>query len=188
MCTNGWAGENCNDCIVQPNCPGTCHEPFGCICTNSTKMGVCQIKDSPPKLTRSKQNHETMPYHCIARDNFMPKILSKNNSIHNWTSKKITKNVVSKEISSSVSTSTSITVKEGNILETTTEKYSKNVSGTKKGRSTFQNDGDLLELLHFGFGSAPTVLTTTLVSETASSPIPHHDEGTISPGIDGSVY
>ena len=73
-------------------------------------------------------------------------------------------------------------------METTTEKYSKNVSDTKKGRSTFQNDGDLLELLHFGFGSAPTVLTTTLVSETATSPLPHHDEGTISPGINGLVY
>ena len=182
MCKNGWAGENCNDCIVQPNCPGTCHEPFGCICTNSTKMGVCQIKDSPPKLTTSKQSPE-MPYHCIARNNFIPKIPSKSNSTHNWTSKKMMKNIVSKEVPAMVSTSTSIVIKENNILETTTEKHSQDVLGTKKGRSTFHNDSDLLELLHFGFGSVPTAITTTLVSETATSPLLHDDEGTISQGI-----
>ena len=38
-----------------------------------------------------------MPYHCIARDNFMPKIPSKSNKTHNWTSKKIAKNIDSKE-------------------------------------------------------------------------------------------
>ena len=143
-------------------------------------MGVCQIKDSPPKLTKSKQDREMMPYHCIGGDNFIPKIPSKSNLTHNWTSKKITKNIVNKETASTVNSAKTTTIKENILFGTTTKKYSQNVLGTR--RSALQNDRDLLELLHFGFVSIPTP-TTRLVSKSSTSPLPIPENTSIIPGI-----
>ena len=121
-----------------------------------------------------------MPYHCIAGDKFTPKIPSKSNSTHNWTSKKIKKNIVNKETTSTVTSAKPTTIKDNMLFGTTTKKYSQNVLGTR--RSALQNDRDLLELLHFGFVSIPTP-TTRLVSKTATSPLPIPDNSSIIPGI-----
>ena len=49
FCHTGWSGKECSTCVTQPNCPGTCAIPAGCVCSNVT--GVCSIEHNPPRFT-----------------------------------------------------------------------------------------------------------------------------------------
>ena len=69
LCLNGWSGENCTECIVQPNCPGTCSVPHGCVCSDSMANGLCKIEDDPPKQREAKKSSNLMLNHCLNSNN-----------------------------------------------------------------------------------------------------------------------
>ena len=64
ICVNGWAGANCTECRAQPNCPGTCDVPHGCVCQDEKLDGLCTIENSPPILSGSKSIGSRMKAHC----------------------------------------------------------------------------------------------------------------------------
>ena len=68
ICFNGWKGENCNECRVQPSCPGTCSVPHGCVCSDTVSNGLCKIGDNPPDFKKDILNPNVMPSHCINHD------------------------------------------------------------------------------------------------------------------------
>ena len=66
ICLNGWGGENCTECRAQPNCPGTCSTPHGCVCSESNISGLCKIRDNPPNSNHNILTPHVMRSECKA--------------------------------------------------------------------------------------------------------------------------
>ena len=91
MCANGWAGENCTECRVQPNCPGTCSVPHGCVCSDPSINGLCTIGDNPPRLSKTILQLQLMQDHCLhfasfyQYSNIEPRVINNANVDRNYS-------------------------------------------------------------------------------------------------------
>ena len=47
LCTPGWSGPNCDQCITHPGCPeqGTCARPWECFCEDNSLSKYCFVQN-----------------------------------------------------------------------------------------------------------------------------------------------